>query len=304
MTEALLVVKGGAGSGEHPLDRELTVGREDGVDLVIADPEMSRRHAAFRHSGAAVTVEDLGSSNGTWVNGEQISGPAELASGDQIQIGATVFELHDGGAATNVIGGAVAGAAATEIQPGSAARRDPAPEPPAPARRRQPRPAPRQPAPAEVGRLNDPSRQNIAALAAIILGPLSIVLVLFSSGGAFYVALPMAIGAIVCGSIGMRKVDAGKADQGRGLAHAGRITGIIGAILATLAIVALVIVAAALDEGAENLREVIDAVETEIDDAGGDAGDLIDQGSDAAGSGIDQGSDAADGGLEAPEPSQ
>ncbi|MDP9229002.1 MAG: FHA domain-containing protein, partial [Actinomycetota bacterium] len=71
----MLVIREGNGAGsEHPLDGEVVLGREPGsVDLVIDDPGISRRHAAVRALGGSITVEDLGSSNGTYANGERIS---------------------------------------------------------------------------------------------------------------------------------------------------------------------------------------------------------------------------------------
>jgi FHA domain len=248
-----LVIRDGEGAGgEHPLDGEVVVGREPGsAGLVLSDPGVSRRHAAVRESAGSITVEDLGSSNGTFVNGRAISGAVELADGDEIQIGGTVISVHSSEAATALLGGA---APATAHHPGPAA------PPPAPPPRAQPEAAPRRlgPGPNDGG-------DNIPALAAIFLGPLSIVLVLFTSGGAFFVSLICAIGAIVCGNIGMRNVDRGRTGKHRSLAHIGRITGIVGAVLSVLALIAFVIVASALDATEDSLSGLIDRIEEEID---------------------------------------
>jgi ABC transport system ATP-binding/permease protein len=85
MADASLVIHEGAGAGsEHPVDGELILGRESAsADLVIEDPGVSRRHARVLTETGAVIVEDLGSSNGTYVNGERISGAVELAAGDR-----------------------------------------------------------------------------------------------------------------------------------------------------------------------------------------------------------------------------
>jgi len=57
---------------EHPADAGRTIGRE-GCDVNISDPEVSRRHASIRRlDDDAVAIEDLGSTNGTFVNGERI----------------------------------------------------------------------------------------------------------------------------------------------------------------------------------------------------------------------------------------
>src|SRR5918997_1503316 len=66
---------------EHTLIADVVIGRE-GCDVVLADPEVSRRHAALRHTGEGPAVEDLGSTNGTFVNGERISGTRVLSDGD------------------------------------------------------------------------------------------------------------------------------------------------------------------------------------------------------------------------------
>jgi pSer/pThr/pTyr-binding forkhead associated (FHA) protein len=72
----------------------MTVGRGRDVDLVLADDLVSRRHARVSRSGAGAVVEDLGSRNGTFVNGNQIYGPTRLEPGDQLQLGVTLVELR------------------------------------------------------------------------------------------------------------------------------------------------------------------------------------------------------------------
>lgn len=253
MAETTLVIREGAGAGsEHPLSGELTVGREQGaVSLAIDDSGVSRQHARFVADGFSVSVEDLGSSNGTFVNGERITQPVELAAGDEVQVGGTVLELQGADAATAVV---APGADATAEHPGPAPR-GPAPAQPEPAER----PAPRRLAP-------HPTQEgNLPALAALFLGPLSIFLILFSTGAAFFVALPCGIGAIVLGSIGMRKVDRGEAESFRGLAQIGRITGIIGAVLSVLALIAFFLVAALLDTTERSLSGIVDRIQEEIE---------------------------------------
>jgi predicted component of type VI protein secretion system len=65
---------------------DISVGRLDGQDLVVPDPEVSRKHAVFHRDGERFTLEDLGTGLGTLVNGEPIS-THELQHGDVIQIG-------------------------------------------------------------------------------------------------------------------------------------------------------------------------------------------------------------------------
>ena len=67
---------------------EFVIGRIEGNDLVIPEPSVSRRHARLLRQGQQVLLEDLGSSNGTFVNGQRlISAPFPLKSGDTFIVG-------------------------------------------------------------------------------------------------------------------------------------------------------------------------------------------------------------------------
>ena len=66
---------------------EFVIGRIEGNDLVIAEPSVSRRHARLLRQGEQVLLEDLGSSNGTFVNGQRLSAPFPLKSGDIFTLG-------------------------------------------------------------------------------------------------------------------------------------------------------------------------------------------------------------------------
>ncbi len=72
---------------------ELVIGRE-GTDLLLDDAQVSRRHAAIRPVQEGIEVEDLGSLNGTWVNGQRIEQATRLATGDVLVIGDTRIEVH------------------------------------------------------------------------------------------------------------------------------------------------------------------------------------------------------------------
>ena len=69
---------------------EIIIGREPSVDLPIPSPAVSRRHARLIREGAGYALEDLGSSNGTFLNGERLAGRRLLKSGDQIRLGQTI----------------------------------------------------------------------------------------------------------------------------------------------------------------------------------------------------------------------
>ncbi len=97
---------------EHKLDTDATVGRE-GCDIVLADPEVSRRHAALRITGDGASVEDFGSTNGTFVNDERVSGTRPLSDGDVVRFGNTEWELRG----TNAAAGGVAAPQVTAARP-------------------------------------------------------------------------------------------------------------------------------------------------------------------------------------------
>lgn len=75
--------------------RAYVFGREEGVDIVVPDALASRRHAELRWlEGRGWQLADLGSRNGTFVDGQRLTAPVLLADGSQIQIGGQVFRLH------------------------------------------------------------------------------------------------------------------------------------------------------------------------------------------------------------------
>ncbi len=70
----------------------VTIGRS-GADLTLSDTEASRLHAAVEVRDTAYTVADLGSTNGTLVDGERIDGPVDLADKGEFQVGASILML-------------------------------------------------------------------------------------------------------------------------------------------------------------------------------------------------------------------
>jgi hypothetical protein len=75
------------------LDNDLVVGRQD-TDLEIEDLELSRKHAVIRRSSGRVQVEDLGSKNGTFVDGQRITEPTLVGGGAEIKIGVTTLVVE------------------------------------------------------------------------------------------------------------------------------------------------------------------------------------------------------------------
>jgi Tol biopolymer transport system component len=75
----------------------VTIGRQDQCEVQVAGTWVSRRHARLAWTGPGYIVEDLGSTNGTFVNGERVSGAHALQSGDRLQLGEQVefaFEAY------------------------------------------------------------------------------------------------------------------------------------------------------------------------------------------------------------------
>jgi pSer/pThr/pTyr-binding forkhead associated (FHA) protein len=78
----------------YMLTDEIRVGRADNSDILIDDTYASQQHARIYSNEESYYVEDLGSTNGTYVNGRKTSYPLELRPGDRIKIGKTVFEFR------------------------------------------------------------------------------------------------------------------------------------------------------------------------------------------------------------------
>lgn len=72
---------------------ELTVGRAPGCGVRVEDSYTSNLHARLFRRDGGLWLEDLGSTNGTWVNGERVEGARRLGRGDLLQVGSTVFEV-------------------------------------------------------------------------------------------------------------------------------------------------------------------------------------------------------------------
>jgi phosphoserine phosphatase RsbU/P len=84
----------------------LVIGRAAGCDLALADPFLSRQHSRFSRRGERLFVEDLGSRNGTQVNGRPVHGPTEVGPGDAVQISGSVLTLLPPGGARGAAGAA------------------------------------------------------------------------------------------------------------------------------------------------------------------------------------------------------
>ena len=77
----------------YPLADELTVGRAAGCQVTIDDTYASQIHARVFARDGQLFVEDLGSTNGTYLNRNKVQGPQVMRRGDRLQVGNTVMEL-------------------------------------------------------------------------------------------------------------------------------------------------------------------------------------------------------------------
>ena len=146
---AHLVITSGQLEGRRiEVAKELVVGREN-VDVVIDDAELSRRHFAVRPVAGGLEVEDLGSRNGTRVNGTRIDGPTRVRDGAVVTVGMTTIAVEVPQAAP--VGGA--GETRAHVSQGTVIGQAPSrPQRSRPA----PPPAPAAPAPAAAGATTQP----------------------------------------------------------------------------------------------------------------------------------------------------
>jgi len=91
----LEVIEGPDAGKQVAVDRPIVIGRDPGSDLVLQDGEVSSQHARVTPSpDGTATVEDLESTNGTFVNQNELIGPAHLDPGDELLVGVSVLQLR------------------------------------------------------------------------------------------------------------------------------------------------------------------------------------------------------------------
>jgi pSer/pThr/pTyr-binding forkhead associated (FHA) protein len=89
------IVEGSSTSGKNfDLGQELTIGRSDKCHIVLDDTYVSQVHARVFARGESYFLEDLGSTNGTYLNRKRVGGATELQRGDRVKIGKTVLEMR------------------------------------------------------------------------------------------------------------------------------------------------------------------------------------------------------------------
>jgi predicted component of type VI protein secretion system len=133
----LVVRRGPQPNQTYDLNKDIvTLGRDITNDIVINDPEVSRHHLRLARGAGGFTIEDLGSTNGTFINGQRLSGARPLNNGDMVGLGETVtlgYEIARQAGAAPVSAAPEAGAtAAHPVQgqsPYAPAAQTPPPQP-------------------------------------------------------------------------------------------------------------------------------------------------------------------------------
>jgi predicted component of type VI protein secretion system len=165
MAQFRFVMRSGPAVGKvYPLEaQEITIGRDSATSMVaINDAQVSRRHARMELRGNAYVIQDLGSTNGTFVNGTRISGMQVLNPGDTVAFGEGIVLAFEPAVDSNAT--ILSGQSAQTLIPKPAPVAAPAPAPvyrptpapapaPAPVYRPTPAPAPAAPSQAYSGQV-------------------------------------------------------------------------------------------------------------------------------------------------------
>ena len=94
MQLTLEVVEGPDAGKTARLAGTLEIGRDPGAGLALHDDQASRRHARVSVQAGSVVLEDLESSNGTFVNNNELTGPTRIGAGDELLIGVSVIQVR------------------------------------------------------------------------------------------------------------------------------------------------------------------------------------------------------------------
>src|SRR6185436_3914818 len=91
---ALRFISGKYQGGEFPLrqNREIIIGRSSDLDMVLVEDMVSRKHAKITTTDDEIYIQDLGSTNGTFVNGEKVT-RSRLQEGDRVLVGTSIIKM-------------------------------------------------------------------------------------------------------------------------------------------------------------------------------------------------------------------
>ena len=97
MAQFQFVMRSGPTPGVvFPLEGDqLTIGRDSTNGVAINDAEVSRKHSRLMFQGGKYVIDDLGSTNGTFVNGQRLAGPVVLKAGDVVSLGEQIVLMYD-----------------------------------------------------------------------------------------------------------------------------------------------------------------------------------------------------------------
>jgi len=97
MSQFQFVMRSGPTPGvTFPLEGDqLIIGRDASNSITINDAEISRKHSRLSFQGGKYVIEDLGSTNGTFVNGQRLAGPVVLKPGDVVSLGEQIVLMYD-----------------------------------------------------------------------------------------------------------------------------------------------------------------------------------------------------------------
>jgi predicted component of type VI protein secretion system len=130
MAQFQFVMRSGPTPGViFPLEGDqLTIGRDSNNGVAINDAEVSRKHSRLTFQGGKYVLEDLGSTNGTFVNGQRLAGPVVLKAGDVVSLGEQIVLMYD---AINTDSGATIAVSrkSARVEPPQAQYAAPAPQP-------------------------------------------------------------------------------------------------------------------------------------------------------------------------------
>jgi predicted component of type VI protein secretion system len=94
MALMLEIIEGPSAGRQFEITQPVVIGRDATADLVIDDTQASRRHARIEPSAHGAIVEDLGSTNGTFINENELHGRAEVGPNDELIVGVTVMQVR------------------------------------------------------------------------------------------------------------------------------------------------------------------------------------------------------------------
>lgn len=91
----VVVVRSETQSGHtYTVKDALVFGRSEDADVILDDPYASEFHLRFTSEADGIMLHDLGSTNGTYLNGRRVTSPVALSKGDAVQVGKTVMEIR------------------------------------------------------------------------------------------------------------------------------------------------------------------------------------------------------------------